>query len=400
MPPPGLARAIRGAVLITAFLISPGYPLIGLFLLVLTVIAEVAFRRLIPWQHGPLDVFLAGFIVVFMISGWLSAYRPIAVGSAGLAALTIYLAFGPLYAQLRQDKAFLTPLVRWWVSGALVAAVWGITMHLRTGNPARTVQLPQNALATAILIGLVLDIGLFLISDNYWRYITAGGFLLALLALTFTTSRAALLAAVISLMTFFPLIGFRYAWRGVLLTLLSGVVVIMFIATESGAGTAGFRVEKEATTFDRILMARSAEAIFLDHPVFGTGMNTFSLAHQQYRLPGDPNAEPPFAHNIFLNMAAEGGVLGFAAFTAIVVSAGVAGWRWRATSRSRPDIVLSAAIFSAFLGTLVQQMFDGTIISVHLGIAFWFLVAILAAFRPEPETAPVKESEPSQPVRQ
>jgi hypothetical protein len=31
---------------------------------------------------------------------------------------------------------------------------------------------------------------------------------------------------------------------------------------------------------------------------------------------------------------------------------------------------------------LTQQLFDGTIQSVHLGAGLWFLIAILGSFRP------------------
>ncbi len=388
MLPSWLERSKRGAVLVTAFLIPAGYPVIGLVLLVLAIIVEGVVRGRIPWRSSPVDVLLAGFTAVFLVSGWFSQYRPMAVGSAGLAALTIYLAFGPLYQLLRRDVGFLKTLLRAWVAGGILAAAWGFYLHRLTGLPAFTPQLPQNSLATAILIGLVLDLGLFLTSNHRWRYVTAGGYVLFFLTLTVTTSRGAWLAAAFALISFFSLVGFRYVWQGILLTVLAVVAVITFTTTTTTERTR-LSLEKENPTFDRILLARTAEAIFLDHPVFGTGLNTYSLVHSKYKLPGDTNVAPPYAHNVFINMAAEGGALGFAAFTAIVIWAGIAGWRWHSASTSQPEIIMSATIFSAFLATLVQQMFDGTVLSVHLGTALWFLIAILAAFRPHPRPVQV-----------
>ncbi len=384
MLPSWLERSQRGALLVTAFLIPAGYPVVGLVLLVLTVIVEGVIRGRVPWRSCVVDVYLVGFIAVFLISGWLSEYRPIAVGSAGLAALTIYLAFGPLYQLLGRDTGFLKTLLRAWVAGGILAAAWGLYLHRSTGLPAFTPELPRNALATAILIGLVLDLGLFLTSKHWWRYLTAGGFVLFSLALTVTTSRGAWLAVAVALVTFLSLAGFRYAWQGMLLTVLAAVAVITFTATEHAALLQRASTLAQARTFDRVLLARSAEAIFLDHPVFGTGLNTYSLVHSKYRLPGDTNVAPPYAHNVFLNMAAEGGTLGFVAFTAIVIWATIEGWRWRSAITSQPDIIMSATIFSAFLAILVHQMFDGTVLSVHLGTGLWLLIAILAAFRPDP----------------
>jgi hypothetical protein len=33
---------------------------------------------------------------------------------------------------------------------------------------------------------------------------------------------------------------------------------------------------------------------------------------------------------------------------------------------------------SAFVGSIVHQMFDGTLLSVHLGMGLWMLLAILS----------------------
>ncbi len=381
--PAWLSSSQRAALLLTAFLASAGYAVIGLILLLLTVAAEGILVRSLPWRRSPVDGFTVAFVAAFLLSGWTSLYRPLAVGSAGLGALTIYLAFGPLYQQMYRDGWFLKTYLGVWTAGATLAAAWAFYLHLATGRPAFTPELTQNMLATTVLMGLIVSVGVFIMSRSLWRYAAAAGCVVLALALVETTSRGAWLGVSVALASFLILIGRRHLWQTTALLLFTGLVVLAVTTPERSRLLLRASSIPEVGTHDRVLLARTALAIFADHPVVGTGLNTFSLEHAKYKLPGDINVAPPFAHNVFLNMAAEGGALGFAAFSAIILWTLVAGWRWRATSSGQADRIASVTVLSAFLGLLVHQMFDGTVLSVHLGAGLWFLIAIVGAFQPD-----------------
>ncbi len=379
-----LERSRKAALLATAFLFSAGYTAIGLTLMLLVVIAEGVVTRQLPWQRSEGDVYFVGFIALFLVSGWVSPYRPIAVGSAGLAALTIFVAFGPLYRQLRADRGFLQPFLWAWVLGGILAAAWAFTLHRLTGRPAFTPEQNQNALGTALLIPLLLGLGLSLRSQTARGYLLAAGCEVLILGLALTTSRGAWLGAGFGILSFLWLMRSRLSWReGLVLVFVGILLAVILIGFERDSPALAHRA---STLFDqyqgRIALAKSARAIFADHILLGTGLNTFSIVHTQYKFPGDIDLVPPSAHNIFLNMAAEGGILGLVTFSVIVVWAGLRGRRWYRASISRAEIILSATVLSTFLGVLVHQLFDSTLLSVHLGSGLWFLVAIMAAFRP------------------
>ncbi len=388
MLPLWLERSRKGALLATALFFSAGYTAIGLTLVLLVVIPEGIVTRRLPWHRSEGDVYLASFITVFLISGWVSPYRPIAVGSTGLAALTIFLAFGTLYRQLHDDPGFLKPFLWAWVIGGVVAAVWAFYLHQVTGRPAFTPEHSQNALGTALLIPLLLGLGLALRSQTVWGYLMAAGCDVLILGLAFTTSRGAWLGTAFGMVSFFWLTRLRYSWREVAVLVCVGLVAVILIGLDRGSPAlvqrASSIVEPEHNIGlkDRIVFAKTARAIFEDYPVMGTGLNTFSLVYPKYQLPEDTSGPTqPYAHNVFLNMAAEGGILGLAAFTATMLWAWVMGRRWYAASTSRSEAMLSAIVLSAFLGTLVHQLVDSTMISVHVGSGVWFLVAIMAASR-------------------
>ncbi len=382
---PWVERTQRGTLLGTVLLFSAGFATIGLIFVLASVIAEGIVAGRIPWRRSRVDVLLAAFILVFVIAGWLSPYRSIAVNVAVLAALTTYVAFGPLYRSLQRDKNFLRPFLLVWVIGGVGAALWGIHIHRLAQTAASTPGIPQNALGTTLQVAVPLSIGLFLASRTAWRYLVVVIVPTLAVGLALTTSRGAWIGGAFALGSFFVLVGLRHSWRAFLILLLIGALGGTYIARAHSPlikrmGT----ILSLSANQDRVAMAESALAIFRDHPVIGTGFGTFSLIYPMYRMPGDPvSPNPvPFAHNIFLNMAAEGGALGLVTFTAIVVWAIVAGWQWYGASSAPQERILSAAILSAFAGMMVQQLFDGTILSVHLGAGFWFFVAILAAFKP------------------
>lgn len=383
MTPPWLFRSRRGALLVTALLFSAGYAAVGLVLILLTVVVEAIRTRTLPWRRSPVDWFLLSFIAAFVISGVASSYRAVAVGSTALAALTIYLTFGPLYDQLQRDKGFLRPFLSAWVAGGIAAAVWAIILRTPK-NAAYTPALGENAVGTTLLVALVLSLGLLLALPAGWRYLVMGGWVLIILGLAFTYARGAWLGAATGLIAFLLLARLRYRSAAIVLLLLIGALGILFTLPENN-----LLLETAATipalsrNRDRIAQAKSALAIYRDHPLVGTGLNTFTAVYPAYRLPDDPSPTSPFAHNIFLNMAAEGGALGLATFTATILWSAVAAWRWRTASQAASEIMLSAAIFAALLGLIVNQLFDGTILSVHLSSGLWFLIAIVAAHAPQ-----------------
>ncbi len=394
--PPWLEHSQRAALLATAFLFSSGYATIGLLLVLLTVVAEGVLIRKLPWDRSPGDLYLIGFLGVFLISGWVSQFKPVAVASAGLAAVTVYLAFGALFRVLRRDHAFLTPFLWAWLIGGIVAGVWAIFLHRVTGRPAFTPAIGQNAVGTTLLIALILGVGLSFTSRRLLQLILAASCVVLALGLGESITRGAWLGAALGVACFFVLVGWRYAWRGFALLLLIGIIGTVLLGPERSN-----LVHRFLTTFDlaanedRVFLLKSGVAVFRSHVVLGTGLNTFSRVYPSYQLPGDVDrpGPVPFAHNLFLNLAAEGGVLGLGAFLAIIVWAIAEGWHWYTGSASPHEALMSATVLAAFAGMLVHQLFDATMMSVHVGAGLWLLVATLAG-APHPAHASRASSAP------
>jgi putative inorganic carbon (hco3(-)) transporter len=125
--------------------------------------------------------------------------------------------------------------------------------------------------------------------------------------------------------------------------------------------------------------------IFADHPVMGVGLNNYKYYYQEYAQPlgWDNRREERSAHNLYLETAAETGLIGLAAFGAVV---GVALWRAFQTQKmfiraGRYDgAAIAFALMAAVLGYLVASQF------LHGAYPryFWLLMGILLAL---PQTA-------------
>lgn len=127
---------------------------------------------------------------------------------------------------------------------------------------------------------------------------------------------------------------------------------------------------------------RAAARVFLDHPVFGVGAGHFqpfySVDYQRKAAgpaPGEPT--PLYAHSLYLQLGAELGVLGLAAFLAIFVhqlrELARARRRWM---DARPDLAdVATALALGIVGYLSASLF------LHLGFQryLWLLVGLASA---------------------
>ena len=118
--------------------------------------------------------------------------------------------------------------------------------------------------------------------------------------------------------------------------------------------------------------------MFANNPILGVGIGNYPKAYETYSLPGWPTGVG-HAHNYYLNLLAEGGLLTFVAFLFFL---GIA-WRLAAvTWRRAPDtwgrilalgLMGSLAAFSAH--SLVDSLFVHSI-GILLGILFGLLSAL------------------------
>lgn len=151
----------------------------------------------------------------------------------------------------------------------------------------------------------------------------------------------------------------------------------------------------EAST--RVDIWRSALQIGESHPIAGVGLGGFPQAYANARIAGKaflPQTifePPPHAHNLFLHLFAEEGLLGLLALLAVVTAA----VRATLALRRAPDHwtrVMGCGLLAALVAFLVHNQFDVTLFDVSTAIEFWAVLGLISAL-PEFALTPSPASE-------
>ena len=100
------------------------------------------------------------------------------------------------------------------------------------------------------------------------------------------------------------------------LKLVFAILVIAAMGYAMSAGLLGMNVggrtydlEQDTSTNARLLLWKSSIQMMMDHPLLGAGWGTFAAHYPAYRSPLDSTTGGYFAHNDYLQLATEGGVI-------------------------------------------------------------------------------------------
>lgn len=131
---------------------------------------------------------------------------------------------------------------------------------------------------------------------------------------------------------------------------------------------------------DRFGLWAASFKMFLKSPIWGVGLGTFMSRIQDY-IPG---ANPSYAHNCYLQMLVETGLLGFSSFTAFLYL--LLRRTWVAMNLGTHPLVIY--LFSATIAYLFHAFFDTHFYSLRLAALFWIMTAFLYVL-----TVPLRKEE-------
>jgi O-antigen ligase len=254
-------------------------------------------------------------------------------------------------------------------------------------------------LAAAIfLTGIVIGVGGIwdLIRFSHRRLFTFYGnkiifasFLALFIPFSFTLAvflknKTLRISAALSFLLLLPILLFnasRSVWGAVLFTIL----VISFLKSKKLAVSLliiiliiGFFLlpnyfqNRAATTFnpdrwgDRVAMWESAVNISKDFPIFGTGLGTYKKLFHKYNSPEDHKEQGNLhAHSSYLELLAEAGIVGLAAFLALFIIYFRNFFRFYKKALNDKIKVINLGFFGSVLAALIVGL-AGTIMIVGL----------------------------------
>ena len=126
----------------------------------------------------------------------------------------------------------------------------------------------------------------------------------------------------------------------------------------------------------RIMMLEIALKMIAVHPFLGFGIHTFPLTYQKFCLPGYPfyKLVPPYAHNIYFQMIAEIGIIGFFSFLALLII--IFRKLWLTYSRAEEGFIktLSLGLMGCFIAYLAHGMLESSLYTSQGALLFWVLL--------------------------
>lgn len=140
-----------------------------------------------------------------------------------------------------------------------------------------------------------------------------------------------------------------------------------------GTVTGGTLIERQALWTQAIALIRA-------QPLTGIGMGAYETV-APYAPPYSveaPGLKVSHAHNVFLQVALDAGVLGFVGFTGVFALAGLAAWRSNQLGIAKP---LALGLLGSFGVVLLHCFVDGIFWNFKAQWALWYLFGIAVALR-------------------
>ena len=372
---------VSGSKLITALVIMSWFALI----------TTTPQARAFFWvDHPYLMVILSLFLVWVLLSAVWAAV-PLAaltvLGSYGLAAALFPVAYTAL-----KDMEHVRKLLGVIIVFSFIAAVYGFAIDPSAsgasgGDPAAELNRlggsigDPNRFAAKLLPGAVIAIAMaFIARTPFTRLFFSASAAIAIIAVLLSLSRGGLIAAlVVALIAPAVIGGARGKVALATVGVLVGAVLALFVLTPPEARQ---RITESDGGNGRTDIWTVGWRMFDAHPLNGIGAGNFEGTSIHYLIqPGVIQqdeyfiAAPKVAHNSYLHVLAENGIVGLTLFMSIIViglSCAFRAGRLARRLREREIAIIANAIFLASIGVLIANFF----ITEQLAKLPWLLLAL------------------------
>jgi hypothetical protein len=376
----------------------------GLFLVwVVTSLLRKESRLVLVWTESAVTVFALLFLLANLVS-ILDSYQPLRSLNSIFRMTSLFVMYALVAAMVRTKRDVKIVIGILLLTGLAICllGVWEATTHqylwyLRgqerpiapgaeqaiTGSHLATAEAGATRVITvfvdynfmggymAILMGIVG--GCIMAWRNWYARAALLGLAgLVLVNAALTGSRGGVVGVAVTCVMLLLLSPWRLRWAllaALLMAMLAAFPVLDQVAPQFSRGGIGVSELEGA----RIGFWRMALRMGWDHPVIGAGADNFVSRYPFYRASPAPMGRW-YAHNIYLQMWAEGGIVGLLALLSLVAAVALSyreAWR-RATDGQWRSLV--AGLLAAFLGYAV---FAASCNCLH-DQPFWLMMALSA----------------------
>lgn len=206
-----------------------------------------------------------------------------------------------------------------------------------------------------------------------FRVAALGLFLLLFVCVVLTVSRGAWISLIVEAI-FFSI----WLWpAGTLLLTISALLIFSRNLFNSllKYRLSNFFVFSDNGAIDRIAIWIAGGKMFLSSPWVGVGLGTFMFNFDKF-LSKKVIFTVPYAHNCYLQMACETGILGLVSFLSILACLFYYGIKYLIRKKRTFSWFMLLATLVSILGYCIQMGVDTAFYSLDLGLLFWLLLGL------------------------
>jgi len=224
-----------------------------------------------------------------------------------------------------------------------------------------------------VVIPFTLSIFFTKFRFKFFRYLSVALFILLFICLILTVSRGAWFAFMASAL-------FMSAWLASLGKFLLFLGLFITVSLTFFPPLVKERLTKlfvflDNSGIDRKIIWGTAWKMFISKPWLGLGLGTFMFNFEKFVIK-DYLYGPPYAHNCYLQIASEIGIIGLVSFLSILVFFFYNGIKIISKGQTTFSWYVLLGSLTAALGYCVQMGVDTFLYSVDLGILFWLILGI------------------------
>jgi len=343
-------------------------------------------------HDSPLFLPILIFLSVAVISTIISSYKWVSLDI--LTNLFVYAAVYFLIVNNLKSKKQVKRLITVLLLTSLILGVYGLLQyfHILELTPRymqeRTSSTYYNSNHYGGYLALVttIPVALFLFSPLSWKtplFAALSILLIINLALSYSWGSVAFGVGII----FLIIMRIRISKRRTFVTAIAICVLLLFILLGALVMLAPTPQLPQSTwaarythiaqitnrsLFGRFFMYKKTIPLILDHPLLGTGLGMFRYAFTPHRPPQRTNFWW-YAHNDYLQIASEMGLIGLAAFLFLVITVWAKGFKaLKSTSNFNRAIILGT--LAGILSILVHGFFDGNLSVIPSNILHFYVM--------------------------
>ena len=335
------------------------------------------------WPKGKLPILMVFFLLWIATSIWWS-HSPYNSWNTTLILSAIPISFiawqltptpDEIWAQLR--KVF--------VAGAWLISLWGVYQVIFLGLPRALGPVADpnvyacllNLLWFPLLSAFFNPNSLSVEKSRFTQLMLGASLFLVSLAFFAASSRGAtlswLLLIPLAFWAFRQLPGFRKNFFISLSLALASYLIITAVTHINLAERANLHhLESDTSVSVRLLIWHSTLDMLSAHPWLGTGLGTWSDFYPAYRQAVDNSTAGYYAHNDYLQIAQEGGLITFVLFMCIFAFLALLAFRAISPAKRRPvqieNVGLMLGIMAAYLHAAVNFIFYLIYINIIVGL--------------------------------